>query len=198
MKKLAKVFAIAAGLAAMLSLSSCVLTVKTFAGNNVKIVNDTDFNVKVQYASGAAWEGEEKETFVYAGDEAKINCSAFWPLAIIKTTDNTEAVINSVSPYKGTIKVSKLEFKTSEEYTGGLPTGGDTTGGVSTGGVSTGGEFDDDFLYTVHFTDVNKTNMYGSQLNSYNLVKGTDYTTDGINVYLTDSGRNKVGLTQYY
>lgn len=190
MKKLAKVFAMVAGLAAMLSLSSCVLTVKTFAGNSVKIVNDTAFNVRVEYASGAAWEGEQKETLVYAGDEAKINCSAFWPLAIIKTTDNTEAVINSVSPYKGTIKVSKLNFESS---TGGLPTGGDTTGGVSTGG-----EFDNDFLYTVHLTEVNNTNMYGRQLNSYNLVKGTDYTTDGINVYLTDSGRNKVGLTQYY
>ena len=54
------------------------------------------------------------------------------------------------------------------------------------------------FLYTVYLTDVNKTNMYGRQLNSYNLVKGTDYTTDGIIVYLTDSGRNKVGLNNYY
>ena len=193
MKKLAKVFAMVAGLAAMLSLSSCVLTVKTFAGNNVKIVNDTAFNVKVEYATGAAWEGEEKETFVYAGDEAKINCSAFWPLAIINTTDNTEAVIDSVSPYKGTIKVSKLEFKTSEDYTGGLPTGGDTTGGVSTGG-----EFDNDTLYTVFLTDVNNTNMYGRQLNSYNLVKGTDYRIEDTLVYLTDSGRNKVPYNKYY
>ena len=193
MKKLAKVFAMVAGLAAMLSLSSCVLTVKAFTGNNVKIVNDTDFDVRVLYNSGAAWEGEEKEITVSHGNVEKINCSEFWPLIIINSLYNTEAVIDSVSPYKGTIKVSKLEFKTSEEYTGG-----NTTGGNTTGGVSTGGEFDDDFLYTVHLTNVNKTNMYGRQLNSDNLVKGTDYTTDGINVYLTDSGRNKVGLTQYY
>lgn len=187
MKKLAKVFAMVAGLAAMLSLSSCVLTVKTFAGNNVKIVNDTDFNVKVQYASGAAWEGEEKETFVYAGDEAKINCSAFWPLAIIKTTDNTEAVINSVSPYKGTIKVSKLEFKTSDGSTGGLPTGGDNTG---TGNTGTG--FDNDTSYTVYYTNGTSIQLYGSYLNTLGLVAGTDYQISGTKVILTPSGDPKV------
>ncbi|MCI5607019.1 MAG: hypothetical protein MR420_06200 [Spirochaetia bacterium] len=191
MKKLAKVFAMVAGLSAMLSLSSCVLTVKTFAGNSVKIVNDTAFNVKVEYASGAAWEGEQKETFVSAGDEAKINCSAFWPLAIINTTDNTEAVIDSVSPYKGTIKVSKLEFKTSDGSTGGLPTGGDT-GGNTTGGLTSGSGFEDDISYTVCFTDGSSMQAYGSYLNTLGLVAGTDYQISGTKVILTPSGDPKV------
>lgn len=193
MKKLAKVFAMVAGLAAMLSLSSCVLTVKTFAGNNVKIVNDTDFNVKVQYASGAAWEGEEKETFVYAGDEAKINCSAFWPLAIINTTDNTEAVIDSVSPYKGTIKVSKLEFKTSEEYTGGLPTGGNTGGSYY--------DFDDNKSYLVCDSNGITVGNYvpGYQLDACNLVEYTDFNfKSDDNIWLTSSGVSKCSSKSWY
>lgn len=193
MKKLAKVFAMVAGLAAMLSLSSCVLTVKTFAGNSVKIVNDTAFNVKVEYASGAAWEGEQKETLINAGDEAKINCSAFWPLAIINTTDNTEAVIDSLSPYKGTIKVSKLEFKTSDGSTGGLPTGGNTGGSYY--------DFDDNKSYLVCDSNGITVGNYvpGYQLDACNLVEYTDFNfkSNG-NIWLTSLGESKCSSKSWY
>jgi len=191
MKKMAKWLAGIAAIAAVMSLCSCILTVEALAGNKVTVVNDTGHRVKVDYCTGAAWEGDSKSIELEKDAVTKITVSEFWPLWAYDYETNETGIMEVVHPYVNKIKLSDLTWSKGSSYNSSSSYGNSYN--------NNSGTLNNTTEYTVIYTDSNgdvqTTFGYGSYLKSFNLEQGTDYTISGTTITLTESGKTKLSLS---